>query len=70
MHKTNYHCNKKGHDKVIHTKRQCNRLPDIIHGKGIHFNQLIKERTSVMKGTDEISFFLKWGPIELDLFYL
>ena len=47
--------------EVIYKKRQGIGLPYIIHVKGIIFNEMIKERTSIMTGAEEL-FFLKIGP--------
>ena len=53
--------------EVIYRKRQDIGLPCIIHVKRILFNQMIKERTFVMTGAEEVSFFLKWDHIGQEL---
>ena len=53
--------------EVIHRKRQAIGFPYIIHVKRILFNQMIKERTPIMTGAEEVSFSLKWAPIEQEL---
>ena len=53
--------------EVIYRKRQGIGFPYIIHVKRILFNQMIKERTSIMTGAEEVSFSLKWDPIEQEL---
>ena len=53
--------------EVIYSKRQGIKFSYIIHVKIIDFNQMIKERTSIMTKAEEVSFFSKWGPIEQEL---
>ena len=53
--------------EVIYRKRKSIGFPYIIHVKRIIFNQMIKERTSIMTGAEEVSFSLKWDPIEQEL---
>ena len=53
--------------EVIYRKRQGIGLPYIIHVKRILFNQMIKGKTSIMSGAEEVSFSLKWDPIEQEL---
>ena len=48
--------------QVIDRKRQ---LPYIMYVNRILFNQMIKERTSIITGAGEVSSSLKWDPIEL-----
>ena len=53
--------------EVIYQKRHGIGFPyicNIIHVNRILFNQMIKERTSTMTGAEEVSFSLKWDPIE------
>ena len=51
--------------QVIDRKRQCVGLPYIMYVKRILFNQMTKERTSIMTGAEVVSSSLKWDPIEL-----
>ena len=53
--------------EVIYRKRQGIGFPYIIHVKRILFDQMIQERTSIMTGAEEVSFSLKWDPIEQEL---
>ena len=53
--------------EVIYKKRQVIGIPYVIYVKRILFNQMIKERTSIMTRAEEVSFSLKWGPIEQEL---
>ena len=48
--------------EVIYRKRQGIGFPYIIHVKRILFNQMIKERTSIMTGAEEVCFSPKMGP--------
>ena len=45
--------------EVIYRKRQNIGFPYIIHARIILFNQMVKERTSIMTGAEEVSFSLK-----------
>ena len=53
--------------EVIYRKIQGIGFPYSIHVKIILFNQVIKERTSIMTGAEEVGFYLKWDPTEQEL---
>ena len=55
--------NIKNTKEVVYRKIQGIGLPYLIHLTRIIFNQMTKERTSIMTGAEEVSFSLKGDPI-------